>query len=35
MALNFSGRVLSPIDGIVQAVGFNSATHRFEITIRY
>ena len=34
VALDFAGRVLSPVDGVVEAIGFNPGTHRFEISIR-
>lgn len=34
MAPDFAGRVLSPVDGVVETIGFNPGTHRFEISIR-
>ncbi|MEA4883165.1 MAG: hypothetical protein VB144_05840 [Clostridia bacterium] len=34
IAPDFGGRALSPVDGVVEAIGFNPGTHRFEMTIR-
>lgn len=33
-APDFRGPLCSPVDGVVEAVGFNPATHRFEISIK-